>query len=216
MCQKHSADRRPARCHNTRECKCSFTRVDDPICRLHGVSCLYRCILCNRYHVCTGGSSCLVINTGENMVCVLTGNCIIETMQDTRFCCPQSDINPSRTDRKFMFNNILASVKADIAHFFSDSARWREIYAQISADGHLNNKVSCLIDSTFEACHHLFGDIPYAYSLVCSMYIHIIISIFSTKTVYGPLLFKCTKNKKYDALVKQIRETWMSTLTMLD
>ena len=65
-------------------------------------------------------------------------------------------------------------------------------------------------------CQHLFQDIPYAYSLVCSMYIHIIISIFSTKTVYGNVLFKCTKNKRFDNLVKQIREIWMSTLTTLN
>ena len=196
--------------------KCQFVRLQDPICKFHKVDCLYRCTVCNRFHVCNGGNSCLVINTGENMVCVLTGSCIMETVQDTRFCISASDTCRATTDHKYVFNNIVLSIMSDIAYFFSSSISLKEVSQAIFIHGNLKPTICALIESTFDICQHLFQDIPYAYSLVCSMYIHIIISIFSTKTVYGNVLFKCTKNKRFDNLVKQIREIWMSTLTTLN
>lgn len=159
----------------------------------------------------------MVINTGENMVCVLTGLCVMDNVQELGGYMIQTYNAREKGYDPNVYEGIIESIKEDIIKFFSsDYANNLEINDVIMEEGHLKSNITQLISQTFKFCFHLFEETNCGYDLICSMYIHIIISIYSKKTVYGHVLFKCTKNKKYDAILKTMREVWMSTLITID
>lgn len=196
---------------------CSFKRIESLICSAHHVTCLYICHDCDNYHICDGGDECIVINTGESMVCFLTGNCVSDNVQDFGSLLVKAPKPLENTCEEYTYHGIAESIKKDIYMFFNrDNNNLVEIKNAILNDTFLKPEISKLIEVTLSISIHLFGKNSYGYDLICSMYIQIIISIYSTKTVYNNLLFKCTKNKRYDSILKRIRELWMSTLATGD
>ncbi|AAC95557.1 orf 31 [Ateline gammaherpesvirus 3] len=192
--------------------QCQFNKLNTVICQYHKVFCLYQCVQCKKYHVCDGSKTCVLINTGESLVCMLTGNCIFNNFQESTFLQQDNVKEPMQQFDYTLFANILESLKQDLENYFIKSYGLEEVKNAIMNNCSLKPEIYNLIRCTFQHCCHIFGEIHYGYDIICSMYIHIIISIYSTKTVYGNLLFKCTKNKKYDYILKRMRETWMSTL----
>lgn len=194
--------------------QCEFRKLETPICTFHSISCIYHCDECDTYHVCDGGVECIPIDTGENMVCVLTGKCIDDNMAASVTVVDGVFKRLDEHCEKHVYENIILSLKLDIIKFFSSVQNMEDVQKVIfKSNGELTSDIETLISSTFHFCARLFDDVTWAYDLVCSMYIHIIISVYSSRTVYGNLLFKCTKNKRYDTILKQMREAWMSTLT---
>ncbi|ARW78094.1 protein UL92 [Common bottlenose dolphin gammaherpesvirus 1 strain Sarasota] len=195
--------------------QCDFSKVDTPICRRHRITCIYVCRQCHAYHVCDGGRECVAINTGENVVCLLTGRCIEDNTLDIGSLASGTLKRIEQPYEKHVYENIIQSLKVDLRNFFSAGQSMKEVKMAIfdQASSSLLPEIESLIADTFPMCASLFGEISWAYDVVCSMYIHIIISIYSTRTVYGNLLFKCTKNKRYDIILKRMRERWMSMLT---
>lgn len=184
----------------------------------HNISNIFVCPQCRKYHVCDGYGECLPVNMGDGLVCVLTGRCVAENISFQHIAFAQP---PMLQGAKLMYEDqsfeaIIGNVQEDVLAYFEKSAH-SEIKDQIlDGPGKLKQEVLDLIKKTFSYCYYIFSSVSYAYSLVCSIYIHVIISVYSSKTVYGNLIFKCTKNKKFDAVVKSIRQTWMSTLTTGD
>lgn len=193
---------------------CEYSLLDSPICRYHEVACIYQCCTCGRYHICDGGTDCLVLNTGENMVCVLTCNCVSGNIQGVENYLQKTFTALQQNYDSAAYDGLLLSIHSDIVSFFTRASNKDlvDIAGKIIEHGDLKYKLKDLVNSTFVYCHKIFEENSCGYDLICSIYINIIISIFSTKTVYGSLLFKCTKNKKYDSIVKTMREIWMSTL----
>lgn len=196
--------------------QCSFERLRNPLCQLHNITTVYQCTICEDYHVCNGGRDCLMLNTGENMVCLLTGASILDNFQDSAFIPAQSLRVPEPTTDLGAVQNIIFNIQSDMARYFSQGEGLADVKEAIIDNGDLKPRVAHIIERTFLHCQNLLEEVDYGYDLICSMYTHIIISIYSTKTVYGPLLFKCTKNKRYDGVVKRIRQEWMSMLTTGD
>ncbi|UTM04653.1 protein UL92 [Equid gammaherpesvirus 2] len=194
---------------------CYYVRVESLICALHGVSSLYVCRACENYHVCDGGDECIVVNTGDNMVCFLTGNCVADNIQD--FCdlniaVKKKEMECAPTDDYNTFLGIAEAIKKDIFTFFNrEDGKLAEIREAILTEGGLRPEIGRLIEVTLRVSIHIFSKSDHGYDVICSMYVQIIISIYSTKTVYNGLLFKCTKNKRYDSVLKKMRELWMST-----
>lgn len=145
----------------------------------------------------------------------------------------------------YIFQNAISSLQLDLIVYFSRVAGLDEIreaifqkpqvgeenvYPDISQDGTplqfrslvgptvpvLSSTIRDIIARTFSLCSHLLSDPDHGYRVICSIYIHIIISIYSSKTVYDALLFKSTKNKKLDGVLKRVREEWMRILTTGD
>nr|WEM32496.1 hypothetical protein [Bovine gammaherpesvirus 4] len=196
--------------------RCSMGLFNTPLCLRHKVNCVYFCSECEKIHLCDGGKECVMTNTGENMVCLLTGNCIFENLQGIKDYVSNVYVLEQKCDQN-MFLNIIQSIIEDIFKFFTSVCVLPEIQeALLGEEGELKPHIIQLIKKTFGLCAHVFGETKCGYDLICSMYIHVIISIYSSKTVYGNLLFKCTKNKKYDSVVKKMREQWMSTLIIGD
>ncbi|AAO12371.1 unknown [Porcine lymphotropic herpesvirus 2] len=194
------------------EHQCTFRQVINMATTYHDVNTIYRCDQCDRYHVCDGGSECLPLNTGENLVCIFTGKCIGENIQNINFLSDQGISISTKPYEDHSFENIIESLKRDIQLYFSRSNLTLIKTKIFDTSGELKKPIEQVLKSSFKHCKHLFSEITYAYDLVCSMYIHVIISVYSARTVYGNLLFKCTKNKKHDMIVKNIRKAWMSTL----
>ncbi|AAO12333.1 hypothetical protein KM546_gp27 [Porcine lymphotropic herpesvirus 3] len=192
--------------------QCEFRMVENMATSYHNVQTIYMCVVCDKYHVCDGGTECLPLNTGENMVCLFTGKCMAENLQNINFLCDEIKTKCDKTYEDHSFENILESLKQDIQLYFSRSNLSVIKNKIFDASGELKKEIDKVLKLSFQCCQHLFGEISYAYDLVCSIYIHVIISVYATQTVYGNLLFKCTKNKKHDVVVKNIREVWMSTL----
>ncbi|AIU39556.1 protein UL92 [Equid gammaherpesvirus 5] len=194
---------------------CYYLRVESLICSLHGISSLYVCRECENYHVCDGGDDCIVVNTGDNMVCFLTGNCVADNIQE--FCnlsvaVKKKDLECAPTDDVNTFMGIAEAIKRDIFAFFNrENCKLAEIRAAILTEEGLRPEIGRLIEVTLRVSIHIFSKSEHGYDVICSMYVQIIISIYSTKTVYNGLLFKCTKNKRYDSVLKKMRELWMST-----
>lgn len=176
---------------------------------------------CHTFHVCDGGPECLPINTGEGLVCVITGRCLGENLQATSQNCELVTWSSQEPIKNYVFGQLVSSIAAELFDYFSAKVATEdltEVSASVldKATGSLKKEIMAMISHTFPLCHHLFEETPWAKDLVLSIYIHVIISIYSSRTVYDSLLFKCTKNKKYDHILKQIRESWMSTLTTCD
>lgn len=191
---------------------CIYQRVKLPLCRSPCTASLYRCCKCDRYHVCDGGIECAPICAGEDLLCSLTGSAVGDNIQDGVFRPSQPD-RDSEVPTAATLGAIIACVQADIASFFARRPDLADV-ARVVLDhnGSLQPSVSYGIERTFEHCRRLLETTNAGYDLICSMYAHVIISIYSERTVYGSLLFKCTKNKRCDPVVKRIREEWMSTL----
>nr|BEG23101.1 homolog of EHV2 ORF31 protein UL92 [Macronycteris gammaherpesvirus 1] len=191
---------------------CFFEKLNSLICMHHQLTCLYICQNCEHYHVCDGGDECIVINTGESMVCLLTGNCISENVQEFTNLMVKVLNSPQSKYEEYCYQGLTERVKKDLFAFFNrNNENIAEIKEVILNQNSLKPEISKLVDATLGVCSHLFGKDGYGYDLICSMYIQIIISIYSTKTVYNSLLFKCTRNKRYDCVLKRMRELWMST-----
>nr|WAH70937.1 protein 31 [Eptesicus fuscus gammaherpesvirus] len=217
---------------------CSFTKVNSPICSFHRVTNIYQCEECERYHVCDGEGACHLVETRESLVCALTGRCMPSRAPDlgarggarAPFFFHKGALDYGGPDGHAL-DGVLGAVQADMARYFStaESPDMEDVRAAVllspaggdvrekgAQNGHaqptLRPEVEALIRDTFPLCRHVFAEASRGYDIICSMYVHIIISVYATKTVYGNLLFKCTKNKKYNAVVKRMREAWMSTL----
>ncbi|ALE14743.1 ORF31 [Felid gammaherpesvirus 1] len=194
---------------------CTLDRVNYTICGYHNISCIFRCCVCNHYHICDGGDECVVINTGESLVCMLTGSCLTNEIQDYKNLVVRAHKALEKKPDGYTLQCVLQAVKRDIVNFFSNA---ESVLNEVKNVILLNNEtlthdIEKLIDLTYSETHQLFSTCEYGYNIICSMYIQIIISIYSSKTIYNNLLFKCTKNKKYDTILKRMRELWMSTLT---
>ncbi|AMA67386.1 protein UL92 [Vespertilionid gammaherpesvirus 1] len=196
---------------------CTFIKLQSTVCNFHNIHSLYICNGCDHYHVCEGGDECIVINTGENIVCLLTGNCVSDDIEQITTIMAKTHQGLEKTYDECTYHGIAEAIKKDIKVFFNrENNGFEEIKKSILENGELKHDVDKLIDVTLNVSIHLFRKHEYGYDLICSMYIQIIISIYSTKTVYNSLLFKCTRNKRYDSVLKKMRELWMSTLVTGD
>ncbi|AJG42955.1 hypothetical protein KM481_gp25 [Harp seal herpesvirus] len=192
---------------------CTFERLSNTICAYHKVSCIFKCSSCHNYHTCDGGDECIVINTGENLVCMLTGSCIFNEIHDFKNIIVKTHKVLDKKPDECTLHGVLQSIKSDLVSFFCNANNnLDEVRAIILDDSQLKPNIEKLINITFVEAQQLFYTCEYGYDIICSMYIQIIISIYSTKTVYDNLLFKCMRNKKYDAVLKKMRELWMCTL----
>lgn len=157
-----------------------------------------------------------MITVGDGLVCALTGSFLGQDYRDvartgvvgsTRFLAREEELD------SFTFAGVVTAIKAELVVYFTSSAELKDVTQTVVTDGQLAPDVSTMIDYTFSLCRHLLEEINCGYQIICSMYVHIIISIYANKTVYDALLFKCTRNKKLDAILKQMRERWMSIIT---
>lgn len=195
---------------------CSYARLEYQILRAHGVSELYACTVCGRWHICDGGDECRVVIMGDGLVCALTGSFLGEDYREgartgggslTACLAREEELD------SFTFAGVVTSIKAELVVYFTLSAELKDVTRLVVIQDQLAPGVSAMIDHTFPLCRHLLEEINCGYQIICSMYVHIIISIYANKTVYDALLFKCTRNKKLDAILKQMRERWMSIIT---
>lgn len=191
---------------------CNYEKVNNPLCQQLAVSSLYRCTECEQYHICEGKESCVLINAGETTVCLLTGVQVCENFQEGVYCSQNTDPNTEALNIPSSFHHVITSLQGDIAKFFSQHPNLSEIQATILESGVLHPNIKDCIEKTFKELYRSFEEVPCTYNVICSMYIHVIILIYASKTVYGSVLFKCTKNKKYDCIVKQLRQAWMHML----
>nr|QRE02512.1 hypothetical protein [Otarine gammaherpesvirus 4] len=199
--------------------QCQFERMKSRAALENAIACIYHCNECGAYHVCDGGAQCKLVDTGESVVCILTGSCVGDTGHGTSSvitCGDAATIMNTESYERQAFDNIIRALQVDIGHFFSTASDMDDVQSAVldGTGGCLKPTIADLIAATFHLCYHLFDEAACAYDIVCSMYIHIIISVYSTRTVYGSLLFKCTKNKRYDAILKRMRQQWMHMLTI--
>lgn len=191
---------------------CEFRRINSLICRHHKIGCIYQCESCEKYHVCDGGSECVLVDTGDNIVCKLTGKCTLDNIPEGKHVFTEhytEQIDGWIDGRRFC--SMFESLKRDLYSYFKDVDKNVDISRHIIGDGCLNPVVQDIIKETLKTCQNLFKEPDgYEYDLLKSIYVHVIISIYSGHTIYNPSLFKCTKNKKYDSIAKQIRTIWMS------
>lgn len=193
-------------------CKCSFCPINHSIASMvYKFKNIFVCVYCKRYHICDGSDGCSLVDTGEGVVCAYTGNCVYEqSMKDvtTSICNPKVIENKDST-----LQNTFNAIVCRLYYYFSEVLKIEKITSTIfDSDKNFRSEILDLIFATFPHCHHIFNenDNDTAIQLVTSMYIHLIISIYANRTVYGNMLFKSTKNKKYDTVLKQMREVWMS------
>ncbi|ABB22248.1 hypothetical protein OvHV-2gp28 [Ovine gammaherpesvirus 2] len=198
--------------------QCDFTKMITMATTFHGVDYIYICPTCARYHVCDGGHECAIVTVREGLVCELTGRCVADsvTYGTQGPNSPRGTYTSENHCSNQSFENVVSCVQQDVAFYFSNSAYEEVKMSVLAAPCELCHEVSSLIKTTFKHCQDVFRSAQCAYSLICSIYIHVIISVYSSKTVYGNLIFKCTKNKKFDSVAKSIRQAWMSTLTTGD
>lgn len=192
--------------------KCVFEKINNPLCEALFVSIIYRCNICEKYHICDGGQACMLVNTGETTVCLLTGVQTYENMQPAIRALTTPLTTSESCNAPTCFDHIVTSLQNDIALFFNQQSNLKDLHAIILENSQLNVTVKQLIKNTFMEFYMAFESLLCNYDIICSMYIHVIILIYSSKTVYGNLLFKCTKNKKFDFIVKRLRQSWMHML----
>lgn len=191
-------------------------RLEYQILRAYGVFNLYTCTFCGTWHICDGGNECHAVLAGDGLVCALTGSFLGEDYSDGMRTGVVSSVGFLSKEEEldgFTFAGVITAIKQEIIVYFSSSVELKDVTEVVIMDGHLAPDISTMIDHTFPLCRHLLEEINCGYEIICSMYVHIIISIYSNKTVYDALLFKCTRNKKLDSILKQMREKWMSIIT---
>lgn len=184
----------------------------------HTVDNIFVCTECKTYHVCDGGEDCYLVNMGEGLVCELTGRCAVNSVSfgNPRPMSPVIYPHHNTPGPNQFLDSVVQCVQRDVAIYLSSSS-YEEVKDKVLlCQGELREEVADLIKTTFNHCQNIFQSAQCAYSLICSIYIHVIISVYSSKTVYGNLIFKCTKNKKFDSVAKSIRQAWMSILTTGD
>ncbi|AIA62067.1 orf31 [Alcelaphine gammaherpesvirus 2] len=218
MCEGGDQDRVRPQGSELRPHQCYFTKMITMATTFHSIDNIFVCTECQSYHVCDGGEDCCLINMGEGLVCELTGRCAVDSVSFGN-PCPTSPVNYSSghtpCPNQFL-DSVVHCVQRDVGLYFSSSS-YQEVKDKILiCPGELRDEVANLIKITFNHCQHIFQSAQCAYSLICSIYIHVIISVYSSKTIYGNLIFKCTKNKKFDSVAKSIRQAWMSILTTGD
>lgn len=157
------------------------------------------------------------MDSGEGLVCMVTGRCLGENMQTSGHHYELVTWSTQEPLKNYVFSQMSSTLAADLFRYFHIQSNTEDLMDVRTAildtkKGCLKQEIITIINRTFQFCQHLFNDAVWAQDLVKNIYIHVIISIYSSRTVYDSLLFKCTKNKKYDHILKQIRETWMSTL----
>lgn len=192
---------------------CVFRRLEFHFLKVYNVADIYACQACGRYHICDGGGECPPVNMGDTIVCELTGAALDGNFQQAFI--PSCSLENSFRDNEenFAYMNIVCSLKSDIVKYFVSTSALDSVAEEIlENEGKLYPRIESLIDSTLPLCRHILEEINCGYDIICSMYIHIIISIYSNRTIYDALLFKCTKNKKLDVVLKRVREAWMSTM----
>ncbi|AGY30713.1 ORF30 [Retroperitoneal fibromatosis-associated herpesvirus] len=193
--------------------RCDMRLLDSPLCRLHNVFSLYQCVICREYHVCDGGSACVLVNTPENVICDLTGNCVADNLQETQRSGPSRIRGADMPPDTAAYHAVLACLKRDIVSNLRSWTDTWDVAEQIALEDGVSDVISGIIDDTFFDCLPVLAEARGGYALLCSMYLHVIVSIYSTKTVYNSMLFKCTKNKKYDCIAKRVRARWMHMLS---
>lgn len=154
---------------------------------------------------------------GDHLICELSGAFLEDNFQPQ--APPRAEgrggVVGVEDDENFAYSNLTYSLKTDLARYFSacrvldDAATARIV---IRGRECLQPRIAALIDRTLSHCRHLFEEINCGYDIICSMYIHLLISVYSNRTVYDALLFKCTKNKRLDTILKRMRQTWMSIM----
>lgn len=186
-----------------------MTRVTNFFCHQHNIDWIFKCESCGRFHICDGAHDCVLIQTLDGMICDLSGSYVMENLQG-----PFTGLTHENesTSTKEDFHTTINEIYKYIEDFFSNTPGLEEVSTQIlTQDGTVQETIAKYIATTFQFCAHFLKEISYGFSLVCSMYTQILISIFATKTVYDPLLFKCTRNKKHDQVLKRVRAAWIST-----
>lgn len=196
--------------------RCEMKSVASPLCQFHGVFCLYQCRQCLAYHVCDGGTECVLLHTPESVICELTGNCMLGNIQEGLFLGPVPYRTLDNQVDRDAYHGMLACLKRDIVRYLQTWPDTTVIVQEIALGDGVTDTISAIIDETFGECLPVLGEAQGGYALVCSMYLHVIVSIYSTKTVYNSMLFKCTKNKKYDCIAKRVRTKWMRMLSTKD
>lgn len=195
-------------------CRCVFEPLGHSIVAdIHQFEDIYVCRKCSRFHVCDGGYECCLLDTRENFVCILTGKCVPDPVLKHVFSVEGENKNKEHNARSSL-KNTFNSIVGNLYYYFSEVLQIDQVSSAIF-DGEKNflPKILDLLFLTFPCCHHLFQDNSAGDTtvrLVTSMYIHLIISMYANQTVYGSRLFKSTKNKKHDTVLKRMREVWMS------
>lgn len=196
--------------------KCTFEPLSHSLFHsIHKFENIFVCKKCVTYHVCDGGDTCSLIDTGETYVCTYTGNCTdvpaIKYVTIDNSMCKNSDENTA-----VHLQNTLNTIICNLYYYFTEVVQIEKITSAIfDSDKNFQPCILDLIFASFQCCHALFNNAECNDSvikLVTSMYVHLIISVYANQTVYGSKLFKSTKNKKHDVILKQMREAWMSTL----
>lgn len=184
--------------------------VHNPLTDFYSVHSLYVCDTCDKYHLCSGSMNCVPVVDKEGLVCEITGKCIQSNVKDIETVVLDE---PTNKYVQFMESEfILQSIYSDIVEIINKLDDISEIIPEIVINNELNLPIKKNIASTLHLCMYIIHAGSTGYSTVCSMYVHIIMSIYAKKTIYGHMLFKCTRNKKYDATAKKIREKWMCTI----
>ncbi|AAB66400.1 hypothetical protein [Murine herpesvirus strain 4556] len=187
--------------------KCMMRPLSNPLTEAYNVQNLYQCLNCDDYHLCNGSLNCDPLVDREGIVCTVTGKYIQCNVRESPMCgaaCLDVDIHPEdNTDC------ILRALFGDIVDIINKLDDIAEIKDKILAGDSLNEHIKKKIECTFPMCANIINCNSQGYSILCSMFVHIIMSIYANKTIYGHMLFKCTRNKKYDTIAKKIREKWM-------
>nr|QAM89320.1 BDLF4 [human gammaherpesvirus 4] len=198
---------------------CSYSKLEFHLPLPESMASVFACWGCGEYHVCDGSSECTLIETHEGVVCALTGNYMGPHFQPA--LRPWTEIRQDTQDQRDKWEpeqvqGLVQTVVNHLYHYFlNENVISGVSEALFDQDGALRPHIPALVSFVFPCCLMLFrgASSEKVVDVVLSLYIHVIISIYSQKTVYGALLFKSTRNKRYDAVAKRMRELWMSTLT---
>ncbi|ADW24372.1 hypothetical protein RHVP.31 [Cricetid gammaherpesvirus 2] len=187
---------------------CRMNQVQTPLCTFYNLQTIFRCMDCSNYHICNGGKDCDPLISSEGVVCAKTGKFIRLDMKFSTIYNKEVADHHGQ-DQQAENEATLNSLYEDIVNILLQVDDIEEVKTAVICDKELAKSVKQQIASTFSECVQVIRENEQGYSIVCSMYVHVIISMYATKTIYGNLLFKCTRNKKHDAIAKKIREKWM-------
>lgn len=187
--------------------KCHMTMVQNPLTEFYSIHSLYVCESCGKYHLCSGTSQCIPIVAKEGLICDITGKYIQSNVKETDTMVTNESVE--KCTQVLESECTLHALYSDILEIINKLDDISEIRPDLVYGGELNPIIKQNIAATLSHCVSIIQGTSSGYSIVCSMYVHIIMSIYAKKTIYGHMLFKCTRNKKYDAIAKKIREKWM-------
>ncbi|AAK38229.1 ORF21 [callitrichine gammaherpesvirus 3] len=194
---------------------CSFMRLTSPLLVASRITDMFVCEGCQTYHVCDGSSECHLIETHDGVVCAMTGRDVGPDLKPVvrPWTCARCEAeNQSTWDPEEIQTLLLNITNHLYAYFRKDNVIPGVQAALFDDDGVLRPHIPALISFVFPYCLPLMKSTD-SVRLIVSLYIHVIIAIYSRRTIYGCMLFKSMRNKKTDLVAKRMREAWMSTLT---